>query len=170
MINKGKINASEIRICYAGNHSNTFRTAIANAGLEEIFIDYGLVSRQSSIELQRQSHINLLLSWSKENNSGILTGKFYEYLSAQKTILALITGNRDREFEKLFNDLNAGILFYNKKESAHSLKEFLIKKITAWQSGEPNLQAINNELFKEFLWEYTAPRFLEFLSKLKYHN
>ena len=69
----------------------------------------GYVDHQTSVNYLLQSNMQLLVIPNVENNKGIVTGKFYEYLASQKPILAI--GPKDGDLEKLVEETGSGQLF-----------------------------------------------------------
>ena len=78
----------------------------------------GYVDHHKSIEYLLRSDILLLVIAKVENNHGILTGKFFEYLAAQKPILAI--GPTEGDLDKIIQQTNCGQLFdYNDTEGMY---------------------------------------------------
>jgi len=69
----------------------------------------GYVDHQKSIEYLFRSDILLLVIPKVKNNQGILTGKFFEYLAAQKPVLAI--GPIDGDLAKIIQETQCGKLF-----------------------------------------------------------
>ncbi len=69
-------------------------------------IDY--LPHNKVIEEQQRSKLLLLLVNNTKNAKGILTGKFFEYMSAKVPILAI--GPIDGDLAKIINDTNTGLI------------------------------------------------------------
>jgi glycosyltransferase involved in cell wall biosynthesis len=78
----------DLQILFAGNVDYSIPLDIQAHGLSEFIVNKGQVAHHQSIELQNQSAILLLVANDTPNASGILTGKFYEYMNARRPILA----------------------------------------------------------------------------------
>jgi len=76
-------------------------------GLELELVGY--VDHPKSIEYLLRSDLLLLVIPKVKNNKGILTGKFFEYLAAQKPILAI--GPIDGDLAKIIQETESGKLF-----------------------------------------------------------
>lgn len=87
------IDINKIELHYAGHDGSLLKKQMEEYGLENILIDYGFVSRDESVRIQLGSDILLLASWNDVGNTGVITGKFYEYLMMQKNIVCIISGN-----------------------------------------------------------------------------
>jgi glycosyltransferase involved in cell wall biosynthesis len=78
-----------------------------STGLELELVGY--VDHPKSIEYLLRSDLLLLVIPKVKNNRGILTGKFFEYLASEKSILAI--GPIDGDLAKLIQETESGMLF-----------------------------------------------------------
>jgi hypothetical protein len=100
----------------------------------------GFVDRKKSIELQHRADILLIFKWENPNETGILPTKFFEYVSANKPILAYGTTKRD--------ELSIFIFKYNlgyQISSGHELVLFLgdlqpLKNFAGYKAKYRNLE------------------------------
>ena len=93
LVDEGAIEKERIRLVYAGREGALMRRFAASCGLEECVEDYGQVSREKSIELQRSADILLMASWHMASQKGILTGKLFEYMMMDKPIVCCMEGD-----------------------------------------------------------------------------
>jgi glycosyltransferase involved in cell wall biosynthesis len=84
------------------------------------------------IKEQQQSQVLLLLVNNSRNADGILTGKFYEYLSAKRPIVCI--GPRDGEIGDVFNQTNCGKISGFEEEDL--LKQHLRDYYSAYKVGK----------------------------------
>jgi hypothetical protein len=130
LVEEKKIDVSRIRFIYAGPNSEELRKQIKNfKNVESACEDLGSVSRQDAVDLQNRSNLLVALTWNTIFEQGILTGKVYEYLKANKPIIALTSGDLpDGELAKMVENLRLGIaceyLSYN--ADYKRLRNFLI--------------------------------------------
>jgi hypothetical protein len=103
------------------------------------------------LELQHASHLNLLLSWNSPELMGIVTSKLFEYLQAQKPILALVNGSAEPELENLLQTYaqHSLILHQPWMESSHALEQFLL---TIYQNWKQNQHSVASAA-KSMSWE-----------------
>ncbi len=103
-------------------------------------IDY--VSHSEAVSLQKSSQVLLLLINNSANAKGILTGKFFEYLAAQRPILAI--GPTDGDVAKVLQETNAGVIvdFEDEAKTKEVIKNFYNK----FKSG--NLEISSNSIEK----------------------
>ena len=104
---------SQILIRFVGKVPPSVVQKFRDTDLEIELVGY--VDHPKSIEYLLRSNLLLLIIPEVKNNLGILTGKFFEYLAAQKPILAI--GPTDGDLAKIIKDTNCGNLFdYNDAE------------------------------------------------------
>jgi len=115
--------------------------------------------------IQQRSHINLLLSWASENQQGILTAKFYEYIAAQNPILLIIKGSKDVEFEKIFDELNAGLVVYDNAAFQKEVEDFILKNYQEWLEKGTITRSIKSEELQKYRWDDQMEQFLNYLEK-----
>ena len=164
LIKEGKISAADISLIYAGKDGQQMKGWVTDCGVEEIFDNRNLLSRQEALALQQQAHINLLLTSSHKQMSGILTGKLFEYLATGNPILLLIKGIQDAEFESIFNELSAGCIAYN--DDHDSLKKYIMASYTAWkQDGKLSHQMNLDAIRANYSWEKSVSDLLEKIDK-----
>ena len=88
--------------------------------VEDLEIDLvGYVPHEKSIQYLLQSSMQLLVIPRVENNQGIITGKFYEYLASSKPILAI--GPLGGDLEKIIAETQCGkLVAYDDTEGIRS--------------------------------------------------
>lgn len=149
------ISPNDIQLIYAGKDGTYWDQLIQAHQLKSISLNKGFVSYAEAQQLQQQTHLNLLLSWSFPNAKGILTAKLYDYLAAGRPIIAIVNGERDVEFEELTDKLQTGRVFYNEdnRESA-PIRKYLEKEIGRWQEKKDYMYTISAADFESFKWPY----------------
>ena len=98
---------SQILIRFVGKVPPSVVQKFRNTQLEIELVGY--VDHPKSIEYLLRSNLLLLIIPDVKNNNGILTGKFFEYLAAQKPILAI--GPKEGDLAKIIQDTHCGELF-----------------------------------------------------------
>jgi glycosyltransferase involved in cell wall biosynthesis len=154
------ISPNNFKIVYAGRDSLIFQNFIDGFSLQDYFENRGMLSTEEAIELQRASHINLLLTSSTPEWTGVMTGKLGEYLSAKNPLIVLIDGTQDLEFESIIHNLNAGCVVYN-NQSFDELYTFMLQKFNEWQNTGEVKSTIDTEKLKELSWENQVEKFVE---------
>lgn len=98
---------AELLLRFVGKIPQTVEQRFRDTGLEIELVGY--VDHNKSIEYLLRSDLLLLVLPKVKNNKGILTGKFFEYLAAQKPILAI--GPVDGDLARIILDTNCGRIF-----------------------------------------------------------
>jgi hypothetical protein len=139
LMDKQIIKRENIEIRYLGKTANYFFEQASDFSLKDIIKNYGFVSREESIIVQKESNALLLASWNDNHNQGIITGKIYEYLMAERPILCFISGNiANSELKKMIKEFDAGYCY----EEANAMADYCIMKnyikelIINWQEGK----------------------------------
>lgn len=164
LINSGKIVKEHLQVKVAGRDQVVWEEWARPYGLESILNLVGSVNRAEALKIQRESHLNLLLSWSSKALGGVLTGKLYEYLSAQRPVIALIKGSRDNTFETLFKTVNAGLVCYHDSKNNASLEDFIYAKYVEWLTQGFIDHQMNRAALKDLTWSAQMERFFESLA------
>jgi hypothetical protein len=161
LIEEGKISVADINILYAGRDGAQFQSWIREHHLSEYFINRGLVSQEDAKSIQNKSHINLLLTSSSPNLSGVITGKIFEYFEALNPTLCLISGVHDPEFESLFKELNAGSVVYSPERTPGKMRDFILTKYKEWKATYRVEPSINKVVIKEkYSWKNQVEKML----------
>jgi hypothetical protein len=158
--NEKILRGSNCQILYAGKDTDVWLNWIKRFDLEEVFESKGMIDAQAAINIQRNAHINLLLTSATPESTGQMTGKFYEYLAAKNPIIVLIDGTQDLEFESIIHNLNAGCVVYN-NQSFDELYTFMLQKFNEWQNTGDVKPTIDTEKLKELSWENQVEKFVE---------
>ncbi|MBL7069126.1 MAG: glycosyltransferase [Candidatus Omnitrophica bacterium] len=145
---------NDFKLIYAGSQGELWLTWAKENNMVENIELLGDLDRDAVLELQNKASINLVLTWSDRGEKGVITGKFYEYLAAGRPILCIINGQKDEEMEKLFKDINVGLVVYNQPPLNRSLESFVKSLYSEWKK-------------KGFVtWEYEN----RFLNECRYEN
>jgi glycosyltransferase involved in cell wall biosynthesis len=153
--------AERLRLTHAGSFfgkrdPRPFLQALADSGLEDVTVRFlgdfrpgdrefleglGLgdrvelidhVPRRESLRLQRDSDaLLLLIPEAGGRGRGVLSGKVFEYLAAERPILAIVPP--DGAAAELIRDTNAGIVAA--PENVPAIKDALLDLHARWQAG-----------------------------------
>lgn len=81
-----------VQFTYAGKDFKEVQRQFEAYGMEKLLVNRGLVSREESLEIQKEADLLLLVAYTGEDERigcSIRTGKIYEYLSTLKPILVI---------------------------------------------------------------------------------
>jgi glycosyltransferase involved in cell wall biosynthesis len=103
-------------------------------------IDY--VPRRKSLQLQRNSDaLLLLIPEAGGRGRGVLSGKVFEYLAAERPVLAVVPP--DGAAAQLIRDTGAGVVAAPEDEDA--ISEMLVELHGRWQRGELEASQLSDE-------------------------
>jgi glycosyltransferase involved in cell wall biosynthesis len=134
---------NNIFIRFVGNISQNITELFSRANLTSQLEYIGYVSHQQSISYLFESSVLLLLIPDVQENKGILTGKFFEYLATGKPVLAI--GPTDGDVAGILNDTGAG--FIVNYENVSTLKEKIMELFTDFKIGNENVPSRETEKY-----------------------
>ena len=106
----------KIRFRFIGNAPWTLKKLTEEYGIESYCEWIGHVNHDEAIHYMRTSDMLLLIIPDSEGAEGILTGKLFEYLGAERTILGIGPVNGDAA--KIIQECNAGKMFERREGDA----------------------------------------------------
>lgn len=109
---------------FFGPGGEYIRQLAATYNIQNVIHCEGVVPYKNSIRAQRESTILLLLNWCCLEEEGVYTGKIFEYLGAQRPILAIPKNNG--VVDELLMKTNAGVVAGTKEEVKKVLKKWYI--------------------------------------------
>jgi len=184
--------AERLRITHAGSFfgkrdPRPFLTAFAEAGLEDAVVRFvgdfrpadrewaeslGLgdrlelipyVARRRSLELQRDSEaLLLLIPEAGGRGRGVLSGKVFEYLAAERPILAVVPP--DGAAAELIHDTNAGVVVA--PDDVAGIRSALEGLHARWRAGELNGTPLSTEWRHRLARETRVEELADFLRSL----
>jgi glycosyltransferase involved in cell wall biosynthesis len=108
LVNEDPLFAQDLEIKLVGKVDVFVKDAIEKYGLHKYVHQIDYLSHEEVIHQQQASQVLLLLVNNTKNAKGILTGKFFEYLSARRPVLCI--GPEDAEVADIIKETNAGIV------------------------------------------------------------
>jgi len=138
LVREGQLHNDAIRLVYAGKDGDGWMRLAARHGLETIAEDRGLVPPDEARQLQREACINLLLTVSSSQLTGVLTGKLIEYAAAGGPVLAISQGQRDPEIGSLLESSGLGTCVSDRPEDRADLRAFILREYDLWRATGQN--------------------------------
>ena len=142
LISDGTLDAKETEVRFYGSEELWLDKEIEQYGLSGVVKQYGRVPRQTALEKQRESQLLLLLRWEDAQESGVYTGKVFEYLGAARPILAI--GGSTDVVEELLNETKSGICAATvedvKKAIADLYQEYKLKGGVAYKGEQSKVE------------------------------
>lgn len=160
LISKGIIDKEKVHFYKIGNDYSIFARQAEACGLEKYITNLGVVNRNESIALQMSADLLMLVSWNTDKEKGIISGKFYEYLSAEKPIICCMKGNvPNSELKQWINGHKLGVCY----EEADDLVDFpkLCSFIEKMYNEKINQGIIKFSTDKEFISQFTHDKIAE---------
>ena len=114
---------NDLKLNFIGDISDEIKIEIFENQLDENTNFVGYVSHQRAIKYQQKAQVLLLLIPNVKNNKGILTGKLFEYLTANRPILAI--GPKEGDLQEILKNTNTGFVvdFNDEKELTSEIIE-----------------------------------------------
>jgi glycosyltransferase involved in cell wall biosynthesis len=132
-----------IFIRFVGNISQSIIELFGRANLTSQLEYVGYVSHQQSIEYLFGSNVLLLLIPDVQQNKGILTGKFFEYLATGIPILAI--GPTDGDVAAILKDTGAG--FIVNYDDVSTLKEKIMELYAVYKNSDTSIPSKETEKY-----------------------
>ncbi|MHC4757053.1 MAG: glycosyltransferase family protein [Planctomycetota bacterium] len=122
LLDEQMLDESAIEIRFFGPSQYWLEKEIKENRLEKVAREYGVVQREEALNHQRESQLLLLLNWDNPAERGVYTGKVFEYLAAQRPILAI--GGPKGVISDLMEDTHAGVHTSNKTDLKKALMAY----------------------------------------------
>jgi len=165
LISDKVINPNDIEVRFYGPYQKWLEEEIKKYGLSNIVKQYGIVPREIALKKQWESQILLLLNWEDPKEKGCYTGKIFEYLTAQRPILA--TGGFCGDVvEALLNKTKAGVYCSKIEDIKKSLIDFYFEYK---QKGKVSYSWRWDEIQK-YSYKEMARKFAELLNQITEHG
>ncbi len=130
LLSDGTMNPDGVEVRFYGPDNELIAKEIEEYGLMDTVSQYGLVPREISFEKQRESQILLLLnwevSWEDQREKGWYPLKVFEYLAAQRPVLA-IGGSDNDVVRELLDETKAGMYAPTVEDIKSILKELYLE-------------------------------------------
>jgi glycosyltransferase involved in cell wall biosynthesis len=139
LINEGEINKDKIQFYYAGNEGRYVKQQAEKYKCDNIVIDLGFISRIESLKLQNQAHVLVVTTWNSQNNQGVLSGKFLEYMLFKKPIIAIVSGDvENSEISQIIEECQIGTYYEQSQHEKHftNIKEYILKQYVTFINKE----------------------------------
>lgn len=115
-----------VRVAFYGRYVAHVKEQASRVGVEDQVEIHPPVPYCESLRLQVEADVLLLLLWNDRKESGIYSGKLYEYLGARRPILAV--GPGDDLPAKLIRDRQAGVVMNDPPQIAAQLSTWITEK------------------------------------------
>ncbi|MEO6883592.1 MAG: glycosyltransferase family 4 protein [Bacteroidia bacterium] len=142
LVQENNFFANDLEIKLAGKIDISIMKNIEYFKLEKQLNKIDYLSHAEIVKVQQQSQILLLVLNNTHNAKGVLTGKMFEYLSAQRPILCI--GPKDGDAAEIIAETQSGITV--EFEDDVNLKKIILEYYNLYQKN--NLQTTNTHIEK----------------------
>ena len=140
---ENRVFSKNLLIKLVGAVSEDVLESLAVFGLTENYKTLGYVSHQEAIQIQHDAQVLLLVEMDSPETKSIIPGKLFEYVAANRPILAL--GPEGSDVEGIIKETNTGMYFkYTDKEK---LKQQLQLYYEAYLKANLNVNSKNIEKY-----------------------
>lgn len=136
----------QLLIKLVGKVDHLVLSSIQQAGLQNHIEKIPYLQHNEVTAVQRSSQVLLLIANNTKNAKGILTGKVFEYLAADRPILTI--GPQDGDLAKLLEEVNGNpaIDYLNKAEMKTAVRKFFqLYQQKALQADHRNISNFSRE-------------------------
>ena len=140
---ENKVFSKNLLIKLVGAVSEDVLESLAVFGLTENYKTLGYVSHQEAIQIQHDAQVLLLVEMDSPETKSIIPGKLFEYVAANRPILAI--GPEGSDVEEIIKETNTGVYFkYTDKEK---LKQQVQLYYEAYLKANLNVNSKNIEKY-----------------------
>jgi len=163
LISQEVIDPKEVEVRFYGPLNERLEKEVKQYGMSDIVVQYGVISRKTSFERQGESQLLLLLNWEDPEEKGVHTGKIFEYLAAQRPILA--TGGFGNDaVETVLQETNSGIYCSTVEDIKSALRDLYREyKLKGKVTYSGNMEEINKYNYQEMARKFA--RILDTITK-----
>lgn len=126
-----------LKLQFIGVISDDILESLKSFDLEEVCEVLGYVSHEEALKYQETSQVLLLAEIDSEETKGIIPGKLFEYMAAQRPILGI--GPKNWEVGEIVSETNAGYIFEHTDKI--ELKNVLLNWFEQFQKGELSISS-----------------------------
>jgi len=155
LINEVATFKNDFKLKLIGKVSSEILESISKFNLQNNVEVIGYVSHSEALIYQRSSQVLLLIEIDSHDTIGIIPGKLFEYMAAERPIIAI--GPKGSDVEKIVYETNTGTYFtYDQKEK---LKQYIINGYSAYLNSNLKVNGIG-------LQYYSRKKLTESLAKI----
>jgi len=134
---------SDFQLQLIGKVSSEIIDTIKEFQLDNYLNVLGYVSHTEALKYQRSSQVLLLIEIDSFETIGIIPGKLFEYMAAERPILAV--GPKQSDVEKIIKDTNAGKYF--NYDNLQEVKQYILDCYTNYQQNNLKVHGIGLQYF-----------------------
>ncbi|RRJ91276.1 glycosyltransferase [Paenimyroides tangerinum] len=143
LIKENKDFKEDFELKLIGKVSQEILDVVSEFKLSNYLNNLGYLSHNQALIEQRSSQVLLLVEIDSEETVGIIPGKLFEYMAAERPILAI--GPEGADFSNIIKETNSGTFFtYDQKDE---IKEQIIKLYDLYKQNELKVYAMGLQYY-----------------------
>lgn len=143
LINENESFRKDFRLKLIGKVSSEILNSIATFNLKDHVEVIGYVSHKNALKYQRSTQVLLLIEIDSFETIGIIPGKLFEYMAAERPIIAI--GPKGSDVEKIVFETNTGTYFiYEEKQK---LKEYILMCYKSYLNNNLKINGIGLQYY-----------------------
>ena len=123
LIRRRFISRSDCEVRFYGPYMDWLSTYVNELGLSDIVQQYATVCHEAIVKIQKESQVLLLLDWDDLREYGAYTAKVFEYIGANRPVLAT-GGMHGNAISDLLKQTNAGVHATSYEEICRGLLQY----------------------------------------------
>lgn len=143
LVKENKDFRNDFELKLIGRVSEDIIETIKEFKLESYLNRVGYVSHDEALVQQRSSQVLLLVEIDSYETVGIIPGKLFEYMAAERPILAI--GPEDADLSKIIKETNSG--FFCQYDEKDKIKDTLLAMYRQYQNNELKVYAMGLQYY-----------------------
>lgn len=143
ILNENEQFRSDFELQLIGKVSSEIIDTIKEFQLDTYLNVLGYVSHTEALKYQRSSQVLLLIEIDSFETIGIIPGKLFEYMAAERPILAI--GPKQSDVEKIIKDTNVGKYF--NYDNLEEVKQYILDCYSKYQQNNLKVHGIGLQYF-----------------------
>jgi hypothetical protein len=161
LIDSNIIDPRDIEVIFYGGRYGWLEKESEYYGVSDVVHQHDFIAHPLSVEKQRESQVLLHLGWDDDDIKGFYSSKIFEYLAAQRPILAL-GGASDEVVNDLILETKSGL--YSKE--VKDIKEFIKKYYLEYKENGKVSYAGDIEKINKYTHREMAKQFADIMNEL----
>jgi hypothetical protein len=167
LISDKLMDLEDVVIHYAGADIKKFKEKVEDTWYKGEIVDHGYLDRKSTLILEKQCNVVVLLTWNYFDEQDMYTGKLFEYLLVKSSVLGIIEGNMpNSKVKSIIENSGIGICYEYCNDNLEIIKDFLVREVyTARSRGE--IIRMENQLYIEkFSYLNLGKQYIDFINEV----
>lgn len=171
LVRDGQMEEERVSFHYAGNSPayEIFKSQAEQFGLDGRCVMHGKLPRRDTLEMQRGSDILMVASYDyKEQEGGVITGKVYEYMAAQRPVISIMMGDIEHsELTEIVEKTNIGVAYEasNHEVDYIKLREYIKRQYQSFMETGHTRYEPNEKELRRYDYRYLCKRLIKIMNQ-----